>query len=100
MRCCIAMTLQVLHAKVADLEGKLETKRAECENYSAANRQLRAEVDEERRRRVSLDQKLDSEQKAAKIVAQDITRCFLDFSSPQVRKETDLPLSLYNPSFQ
>ena len=76
MRCCIAMTLQVLHAKVADLEGKLETKRAECENYSAANRQLRAEVDEERRRRVCLDQKLDSEQKAAKIVAQDITRCF------------------------
>ena len=50
------MTLQVLHAKVADLEGKLETKRAECENYSAANRQLRAEVDEEKGRKRGNDQ--------------------------------------------
>ena len=61
-------------AKVQDLEAKLNNKTADCQTYLLANQRLELELAEEKKRRLVLDQKLDSERRAAKIVAQDITR--------------------------
>jgi len=83
-------TVQMLNNKVKELEGKLESKTIECEKYSSNIRRLQTEFDEEKRRRVALDHKLDSEQKAAKIVAQDITRYVESMKHLERKAEADL----------
>jgi len=67
-------TVHVLNGKVNQLEGQLNNKTLDCQTFMQANQRLQTELQEEKKRCLSLDRKLDSERKAAKIVGQDITR--------------------------
>ena len=78
-----------MNRRVQEVEASLEAKSDEVARLNIYNRRLQAEADEERRKRMALDAKLDSEQKAAKIVAQDITRYVESMKQLERQAESD-----------